>query len=58
LARDNPFSPTFGASPPVLAGRDDILDDVDDALATGPTHPDYTTLFTGVRGAGKTVLTG
>jgi hypothetical protein len=56
LATDNPFSPTFGASPPVLAGRDDMLDDVDDALATGPTHPDYTTLFVGVRGAGKTVM--
>ena len=51
----NPFSPTFGASPPVLAGRDDILDNIEDALATGPTHPDYTTLFVGIRGAGKTV---
>lgn len=56
MATDNPFSPSFGVSPPVLAGRDDILDDVDDALATGPTHPDYTTLFIGVRGAGKTVM--
>lgn len=56
MAADNPFSPTFGVSPPVLAGRDDILDDVDDAFATGPTHPDYTTLFVGVRGAGKTVM--
>lgn len=52
----NPFSPTFGASPPLLAGRDAILEDVDDALETGPTHPDYTTLFIGVRGAGKTVM--
>ena len=52
----NPFSPTFGASPPVLAGRDEILADVDDAFETGPTHPDYTTLFVGVRGAGKTVV--
>ena len=52
----NPFSPTFGASPPVLAGRDDILADIDDALETGTTHPDYTTLFIGVRGAGKTVM--
>lgn len=56
MAGDNPFSPTFGASPPVLAGRDEILEDVDDALATGPTHPDFTTLFVGVRGAGKTVM--
>jgi len=56
LAANNPFAPTFGATPPVLAGRDDILDDIDDALDTGPTHPDYTTLFVGVRGAGKTVM--
>ena len=52
----NPFSPSFGTSPPVLAGRDAILDSVGDALATGPTHPDYTALFIGVRGAGKTVM--
>ena len=52
----NPFSPTFGASPPVIAGRDDLLEAVDDALGTGPTHPDYTTLFLGARGAGKTVM--
>ena len=52
----NPFSPSFGTSPPVLAGRDDILDSVGDALASGPTHPDYTALFIGVRGAGKTVM--
>lgn len=56
MASENPFSPTFGASPPVLAGRDDILDDLDDALVTGPTHPDYTSLFIGIRGAGKTVM--
>ena len=36
--------------------RDAILDSVGDALATGPTHPDYTALFIGVRGAGKTVM--
>ena len=56
MAAGNPFAPTFGASPPVLAGRDDILTDIGDALETGPTHPDYTVLFIGVRGAGKTVM--
>ena len=56
MAGRNPFCPTFGASPPVIAGRDDILDAISDAFATGPTHPDYTTLFLGVRGAGKTVM--
>lgn len=56
MAGHNPFSPTFGAPPPVIAGRGGILDAIGDAFETGPTHPDYTALFVGVRGAGKTVL--
>lgn len=56
MATNNPFSPTFGAPPPVVAGRDDILEAVEEALDTGPTHPDYTALLLGPRGAGKTVL--
>lgn len=56
MASKNPFSPTFGAPPPVIAGRDAILEAIDDALETGPTHPDYSTLFLGARGAGKTVM--
>lgn len=56
MATGNPFSPSFGTSPPVLAGRDVILDSLGDALASGPSHPDYTALFIGVRGAGKTVM--
>ncbi len=56
MAGNNPFAPTFGATPPVLAGRDDVLADIEEALDTGPTHPEYTTLFTGIRGAGKTVM--
>jgi len=56
VARSNPFSPTFGASPPELAGRDDILEAIEDALDTGPTHPDYSALLIGARGTGKTVM--
>ncbi|WP_419944056.1 ATP-binding protein [Candidatus Poriferisodalis sp.] len=52
----NPFAPTFGAPPPLLAGRDGILQRFDAALDTGPTHPDYTLLVTGDRGTGKTAL--
>lgn len=52
----NPFAPTFGAPPPLFAGRDDILRRFDTALDTGPTHPDYTLLATGDRGTGKTAL--
>ncbi|MCY3563125.1 MAG: ATP-binding protein [bacterium] len=54
--RSNPFSPSFGTSPPVLAGRDHILEDVDGALSAGPSHPDYTMFLIGNRGAGKTAL--
>ena len=52
----NPFAPTFGAPPPLFAGRHDILRRFDSALDTGPTHPDYTLLATGDRGTGKTAL--
>lgn len=56
MAKSNPFSPTFGAPPPELAGRDDILEAIEDALDTGPTHPDYSALLIGARGTGKTVM--
>ncbi len=56
MANKNPFSPTFGASPPRLAGRDHILAAIEDALDTGITHPDYSTLLIGARGTGKTVM--
>lgn len=56
MASKNPFAPTFGTHPPALAGRDDILADLDEAFDTGPTHPDFTVLFIGIRGAGKTVM--
>ena len=52
----NPFSPTFGTTPPLLAGRGDVVARFSDALDTGPTHPDYTLLVTGDRGTGKTAL--
>ncbi len=52
----NPFSPTFGTAPPVLAGRADTLSRVREAVETGPHHPDYTLLVTGPRGSGKTAV--
>ncbi len=54
----NPFAPTFGTAPPLLAGRDLILSGIADAWATGPTHPAYTALLLGRRGSGKTVVLG
>lgn len=56
MAADNPFLPTFGTSPPVLAGRDDVVARFTRAFERGPAHPDYTMLISGVRGVGKTVL--
>ena len=52
----NPFAPTFGAEPPLLAGRDDIFREIAEAWTTGPTHPGYTALLLGRRGSGKTVV--
>lgn len=52
----NPFSPTFGTSPSVLVGRDEVLDTIRDSFDDGPHSPARTVLFTGARGVGKTVM--
>ncbi|MCY3948469.1 MAG: ATP-binding protein [Acidimicrobiaceae bacterium] len=56
MPKQNPFTPTFGAPPPLMVGRDDIIERVLAALHRGPRHPDYTLLLTGRRGTGKTAL--
>lgn len=35
----NPFKPTAGAEPPVLAGRKKVIDDFTDGLTEGPGVP-------------------
>lgn len=55
-ARGNPFRPSFGVSPRVLAGRVDLLQDFDVALDEGPGSPLRTLLVSGARGMGKTVV--
>lgn len=52
----NPFTPTFGSSPPLLVGRQDLIDDFGDGLDNGPGSPERAVLFAGVRGIGKTVM--
>lgn len=52
----NPFTPTFGVSPPLLVGRSDLLDDFAASLEAGPGAPERVTLYTGARGTGKTVM--
>lgn len=52
----NPFKPTFGATPPLLAGRDDVIEEFVAAVEDGPGSSGRATLYTGGRGAGKTVM--
>lgn len=52
----NPFSPTFGSSPMILAGRDATIGELEAGLDDGPAAPARTALFTGARGMGKTVM--
>ncbi len=51
----NPFSPSFGISPPVLAGRREVLRSFD-SVFDNVRSPSYATLLWGLRGTGKTVL--
>lgn len=52
----NPFKPTAGAEPPVLAGRKKVIDDFTDGLLEGPGAPGRLMRISGPRGSGKTVL--
>ncbi len=52
----NPFKPTAGKMPPILLGRQGIIDDFDEALANGAGAPGRLMLITGQRGYGKTVM--
>jgi hypothetical protein len=49
----NPFHASFGVSPPLLVGRDDLLDDFAEALEDGPGSAGRATLYTGARGLGS-----
>jgi AAA ATPase domain len=52
----NPFKPSFGVSPPLLAGRDGLIEEFAEALKDGPGSAGRATLYTGARGSGKTVM--
>lgn len=55
---ESPYRPGFSMPPAVLAGRDEILEDVDDAIATAALDNRMPTpiVLVGARGVGKTVL--
>ena len=52
----NPFSPSFGVTPRVLAGRDAALAAFRDSFSGGAGAPARTVLVVGSRGLGKTVM--
>lgn len=52
----NPFHPSFGVTPPLLVGRDELIDEFVEALEDGPGSAGRATLYTGARGSGKTVM--
>ncbi|WP_181273080.1 ATP-binding protein [Brevibacterium oceani] len=55
-ARQSPFTPTFGAIPPLLADRQNLINDFAYALDSGPGARGRATLVTGTRGVGKSVM--
>ena len=52
----NPFKPTAGKVPPILVGRQSVLDDFAEGLDNGAGAPGRLMLITGQRGYGKTVM--
>lgn len=56
LKQTNPFKATLGATPPLLVGRSDAIDDFGFALDEGPGAHERISLIIGPRGIGKTVL--
>ena len=52
----NPFTPTFGMVPMVMAGRDNLLATMRNAFENGMGDPNMSTIVIGARGTGKTAL--
>lgn len=52
----NPFTPSFGKIPPILAGRGILIGELERAFSMNPNDPNLCSLFSGPRGVGKTVL--
>ena len=56
IPNDPPYTPSFGISPPVLAGRDEVLAETMAAFRAGPRHPRFGSGLMGNRGVGKTAV--
>lgn len=52
----SPFTPGFGSTPSVVAGRVELFEAITRGVAGGPGHPEYASITIGARGTGKTTL--
>ncbi len=52
----NPFTPSFGKVPPLMAGRAELFDEMMVAFEDGSGNPNLSAIFAGPRGTGKTAL--
>lgn len=53
---ENPFTPSFGEVPAIMAGRQQVISDLRKSLDSATRRPELTTLISGARGTGKTAL--
>lgn len=53
--KENPFNPAFGKVPPIFIDRDQYVHEIAEGISSA-NSPMQTTLISGVRGVGKTVL--
>ncbi len=56
MATRNPFTPSFGKVPPHMAGREQLISELRNAIESGPGDPNLSMLVIGARGTGKTAL--
>ena len=56
MRRKNPFTPSFGKVPPLMAGRTELFDEMAIAFEDGSGNPNLSAIFAGPRGTGKTAL--
>ena len=56
MAQSNPFTPTFGIVPPIMAGREELVEELSCAFANGLGDPNLCTILAGARGTGKTAF--
>ncbi|MDR0950962.1 MAG: ATP-binding protein [Candidatus Ancillula sp.] len=54
----NPFSPNFGQLPESILDREGLVSSYIGTLSGKSNSPEWTTIFSGIRGSGKTVLLG